>query len=786
MKVVKRSGKKEKVKFDKVLLRLEKLSYGLDTKYVDHAEVAKKTIEGIYDEVATTELDNLSSEIAASLTIKHPDYSLFASRIAVSNIHKNVEKSFSKNIDLLYNNIDEKTGEKAPLITKEIHSIVMKNSDELDAAVLHDRDFTYDFFGIKTLERAYLLKRNGEISETPQQMLLRVALGIHKKDINSAIETYELMSEKFFTHATPTLFNAGTVRPQLSSCFLLAMKKDSIEGIYDTLKSCAKISQYAGGIGVSISNIRSRGSYIKGTGGSSTGIVPMLKNFNETASYVDQGGGKRKGSFAMYLEPWHSDVFDFLDLKKNTGKDEMRARDLFYALWVPDLFMKRVEADEIWSLMDPAVSKKLFDVYGKDFEKLYEEYEKKGMFVKQVKARELWNKIVESQIETGMPYMLYKDSCNEKSNQKNLGTIRSSNLCAEIIEYSSSKEIAVCNLASISLPKFIDDEGVYNFEKLEKVVSVIAKNIDKIIDESFYPIEEGKYSNLRNRPMGIGVQGLADTFAKLKIPFSSDRARTLNKEIFETIYYAALKTSMELSKKKGSYKTFKNSPASKGILQFDMWNVDPTNKRYDWQSLKKEIKKNGLRNSLLIALMPTASTSQILGNNESFEPFTSNLYTRRVLGGEFMVVNKHLLRDLIKLDLWDENMKNRLMAENGSIQNIEEIPKYIKEIYKTVWEIPQKDILEMAKDRGAFVDQSQSMNIFMEGASLAKITSMHFYGWKAGLKTGMYYMRTKSARDAIKFTVEKDTKKIEKNSSARVKQALAAAEDEEICESCSA
>lgn len=754
MQVVKRNGKKEKVKFDKVLLRLEKLSYGLDTKYVDYTDVAKKTLAGIYDGVHTTELDNLSAEIAASMATKHPDYSIFASRIAVSNIHKNVEKKFSENIDLLYKYKDPKNGKKAPLIAKDVHSIIMKNADELDAAILHDRDFKYDYFGIKTLERAYLLRRDGQISETPQQMLMRVAVGIHKKDIKSAIETYELMSKKYFTHATPTLFNAGTPRPQLSSCFLLTMQDDSIAGIYNTLGQTARISQYAGGIGVSIHNVRAKGSYIKGTGGQSNGIVPMLRNFNETARYVDQGGGKRKGSFAMYLEPWHADIFDFLELKKNHGKEEMRARDLFYALWVPDLFMKRVQANEMWSLMDPNVSAGLYDVHGAEFEKLYTKYEKEGKFMKQIPAQDLWFKIVESQIETGTPYMLYKDACNAKSNQQNLGTIRSSNLCAEILEYTSPKEVAVCNLASIALSRFVKEDGTYDFEELGRIVSVVVKNIDKIIDINFYPIKEAEYSNLRHRPMGVGVQGLADTFALMKLPFASPEAKQLNKDIFETMYYHAVKTSMELAAEKGKYKTYKGSPMSKGQFQFDLWGVTPSD-RYDWDALRKDIKKNGVRNSLLMAMMPTASTSQILGNNESFEPMTSNIYTRRVLSGEFIVVNKHLLRDLITEDLWNDDVKNALIAANGSVQNIDGIPAHIKDIYKTVWEISQKDIIDMAADRGAYICQTQSMNVHMENATPAKVTSMHFYGWEAGLKTGMYYFRTKAARDAIKFTVKK-------------------------------
>jgi len=756
--------------------------------------VARKTIAGIYDGVTTTELDNLSSEIAASMATRHPDYSILASRIAVSNIHKNVEKSFSKNFELLYNYKDPKTGEHAPLVSKEIFEIVKKNADELDAAIIHDQDSYYDYFGIKTLERAYLLKRGGVISETPQQMIMRVAVGIHGADIKGALETYDLMSKKYFTHATPTLFNAGTPRPQLSSCFLLTMKEDSIDGIYDTLKQTAQISQYAGGIGVSVHPIRAKGSYIKGTGGVSNGLVPMLKNFNETARYVDQGGGKRKGSFAMYLEPWHADIFDFLDLKKNHGKEEMRARDLFYAMWIPDLFMKRVKEGGTWSLMDPNVSKNLFDLYGEEFDKKYEKYEQEGKFVKQVKAQDLWFKIVESQIETGTPYMLYKDAANEKSNQKNLGTIRSSNLCTEILEYTSAKEVAVCNLASIALNKFVTKEKTFDHDELARITGVIVRNIDKVIDVNFYPVKEAEYSNLRHRPMGIGVQGMADTFAMMKLPFDSPEAKKLNTEIFETIYYAAVEASMELAKKHGAYKTFKGSPMSKGQFQFDLWGVTPSSGRHDWEALRKKVKEHGVRNSLLLAPMPTASTSQILGNNEAFEPFTSNIYTRRVLSGEFVVVNKHLLRDLIDLELWDDEMKQKIIAANGSIQDIPEIPDDIKAIYKTVWEISQKDIIDMAADRGAYICQSQSMNIHMENASPAKVTSMHFYAWEKGLKTGMYYLRTKAARDAIKFTVEKKREAVPVAESDPVKEPVAAsanttqaAEDEEdpmVCIGC--
>ncbi len=761
MYVIKRSGKREKVSFDKVLRRIQNLSFGLDQRYVSCEEVAKKTILGIYDGVKTSELDVLAAEIAASMVSYHPDYSILAGRIITSNLHKQIQRTFSENVKALYHYVDPQTGKKAPLVSKELFEVSQKYAKELDSAIVRERDFDYDYFGVMTMVKGgYILKMKGEPAEIPQYMLMRVALGINLDDINQALKTYEFLSKKYYTHASPTLFNAGTVNPQLSSCFLVAMKDDSIEGIYDTLKECARISQFAGGLGLHIHNIRSKGSYIKGTGGTSNGIVPMLRVFNETARYVDQGGGKRKGAFAVYLEPWHADIFEFLELKKNVGKEELRARDLFYALWVPDLFMERVLNDDLWSLMDPNVSRGLSDCYGDEFKELYEKYEKEGKFVRQVKARDLWFKIIESQIETGVPYMLYKDSANKKSNQKNLGTIKSSNLCAEIIEYSSPDETAVCNLASISLPKFLKKNGEFNHKKLFEVVSLIVRNIDKIIDINFYSTEAGKRSNLRHRPMGIGVQGLADLFAMLNIPFDSKEAQSLNEQIFETIYYAALSESNKLAKKYGAYETFKDSPASKGLLQFDLWGKKPYSerskeKRWDWKSLKKDIKEYGLRNSLLIALMPTASTSQILGNNESFEPFTANVYVRRVLHGEFIVVNKYLIKKLIDLGIWSEELRQRIIYENGSIQNIDEIPEDLKKVYRTVWEIPQRSIIDMAAQRGLYVDQSQSMNIYMEDPDIKKITSMHFYAWKAGLKTGMYYLRSRPARDAIKFTIDK-------------------------------
>jgi ribonucleoside-diphosphate reductase alpha chain len=753
MYVVKRDGRKEAVKFDKITARIKKLCYGLNP-LVAPEKVAMKVIEGLFDGVTTSELDNLAAEVAATNTITHPDYALLASRIAVSNLHKNTKKSFSDTVTDLYEYIDPKTNEKAPLISDEVYKIVKKNADVLDSTIIYDRDFRYDFFGFKTLERSYLLKLNGQVAERPQQMIMRVAVGIHKDDLDAAIETYNYMSEGWFTHATPTLFNSGTPKPQMSSCFLLATKEDSIPGIYDTLKQCAQISQSAGGIGLSIHDIRATGSYIKGTNGTSNGIVPMLRVFNDTARYVDQGGGKRKGSFAIYIEPWHADIFDFLDLRKNHGKEEQRARDLFYALWTPDLFMQRVEENGDWTLMCPHECPGLSDTHGKKFEKLYKKYESEGKGRKTIKAQELWFKILESQIETGTPYMLYKDAANEKSNQKNLGTIKSSNLCTEIIEYTSPDEVAVCNLASIALPKFVVD-GKFDFEKLFKITYRVTRNLDKVIDANYYPVPEARNSNMRHRPIGIGVQGLADAFILMRQAFESEEARQLNKDIFETIYYAALTASKDLAIEKGPYESYKGSPVSKGILQFDMWNVKPSD-RWEWDLLREEIIKNGVRNSLLLAPMPTASTAQILGNNECFEPYTSNIYTRRVLSGEFIIVNKHLLRDLVKLGIWDDRLKNKLMASNGSIQNIDEIPDNIKNLYKTAWEISQKVLLDMAADRGAFIDQSQSLNIFMENANFAKLTSMHFYGWKAGLKTGMYYLRTKSATDAIKFTLDKE------------------------------
>lgn len=759
MLVIKRDGRRESVRFDKITARIENLCYELDPKFIQPIEVAKKVIDGLYDGVTTSELDNLAAEVCASLTVRHPDYAILAARIAISNLHKTTSQSFSNTMKRLYTYVNPKTGENAQLIDTEVYGIIKKYAAKLDEAIDYKRDFGYDYFGYKTLEKSYLIRLDGKVVERPQHMLMRVAVGIHKEDIDSVIETYNLLSEKWFTHATPTLFNAGTPKPQLSSCFLLTMKDDSIDGIYDTLKQCAKISQSAGGIGLSIHHVRAKGSYIKGTNGVSNGIVPMLRNFDMTARYVDQGGGKRKGSFAIYLEPWHADIKDFLELKRNHGKEEMRARDLFYALWIPDLFMKRVEKNEEWSLFCPNEAPGLSDCHGEEFERLYEKYEREGRARETIKAQELWFEVLESQIETGTPYMLYKDAANGKSNQKNLGTIKSSNLCTEIIEYTAPDEVAVCNLASIALPKYVtegpDGKLFFDHNKLYEITKVATKNLNKVIDINYYPVEEARRSNFRHRPIGLGVQGLADAFIMLRMPFDSAEARGLNEDIFETIYFAAAETSMELAKTQGTYETYEGSPASKGILQFDMWGVTPKSGRWNWDQLKEKIKKYGMRNSLLVAPMPTASTSQILGNNECFEPYTSNLYTRRTLSGEFIMVNKHLMKDLIDLGMWNDNMRNRLISTNGSVQNVPGIPQNIKDLYKTVWEISQKVIIDMAADRGAYICQSQSMNIFMQDPNFGKLTSMHFYAWKKGLKTGMYYLRSQAATAAIKFTLDK-------------------------------
>ncbi|KAK9496816.1 hypothetical protein O3M35_012969 [Rhynocoris fuscipes] len=765
--VLKRGGRKEDVHFDKITSRINKLCYGLNPDYIDPVEMTMKVISGLYPGVTTVELDNLAAETAATMTTKHPDFAILAARIAVSNLHKETKKTFSDVIHDLYSYTRDKSGEPTPLISDTHHKIIMDNADRLNSAIIYDRDFNYNYFGFKTLERSYLLKIRGKVVERPQHMLMRVAVGVHGDDIDAAIETYNLMSEGFFTHASPTMFNACTPRPQLSSCFLVAMREDSIEGIYDTLKQTAMISKSAGGIGLHVHCIRAKGTFIAGTNGVSNGLTPMLRVVNNTARYVDQGGNRRPGAFAIYLEPWHADIFEFLDLKKNTGKEEVRARDLFYGLWIPDLFMERVESNGVWSLMCPHLSPGLDDVWGDDFNKLYTKYEEEKRFVRQVEARVLWNAIIESQIETGVPYMLYKDACNRKSNQQNLGTIKCSNLCTEIVEYTSPEEVAVCNLASIALNKFVKPDKTYDFQKLKEITKIVTRNLNKIIDVNHYPVVEARRSNMLHRPIGIGVQGLADLFILMRIPFESEAALEMNKKIFETIYYGALEASCELAQRDGPYETYQGSPASKGILQYDLWNVKPTS-LWDWSVLKAKIAEYGIRNSLLIAPMPTASTAQILGNNESFEPFTTNIYTRRVLSGEFQVVNHHLLRDLVELKLWDDNMKNELIKNNGSIQNIRGIPENLKALYKTVWEISQKTVLQMAADRGAFIDQSQSLNVHIAEPNFGKITSMHFYGWKLGLKTGMYYLRTKPAAQAIQFTVDKTKLKVaEENGSTK-------------------
>lgn len=762
MYVIKRDGSRASVSFDKITSRITKLCYGLDPKFVDPVVIAQKVIQGVYPGVTTVELDELAAQTAASFATQHPDCSILAARISVSNLHKMTTKSFSETISALYAYIHPKTSQPAALISDEVYNVVMKHKDILDAALIHDRDFEFDYFGFKTLEKSYLLKLDGAIAERPQHLLMRVAVGIHMDDIPRVLETYALLSQRYFTHATPTLFNAGTPNPQMSSCFLLSMQEDSIDGIYDTLKHCAIISKYAGGIGLALSNIRASASYIRGTNGTSNGIVPMLRVFNNTARYVDQGGGKRKGSIAAYLEPWHADVFAFLDLRKNHGDENQRARDLFYALWIPDLFMERVQANGEWTLMCPNECPGLDECHGDEFKQLYTKYEQEGKGRETIKAQQLWFAILDSQVETGTPYMLFKDHCNNKSNQKNLGTIKSSNLCTEIVEYTSPDEIAVCNLASISLSKLTTPAtdydgtgGTFDFDKLKKISEVVTRNLNKVIDRNFYPRQECKNSNFRHRPIGIGVQGLADVFMMLKIPFDSEKAKKLNKDIFETIYFGACTASCEMAKEEGPYETYEGSPASQGILQYDMWNVTPSD-RWDWAGLKENIKENGMRNSLLVAPMPTASTAQILGNNESTEPYTSNMYNRRVLAGEFTVVNKHLLRELTKSGLWTPSVRNRIIADGGSVQNVPEIPKHMRNVYKTVWEISQRVILDMAADRGAFICQSQSMNVHIADPSTSKLTSMHFYAWKRGLKTGMYYLRTRPKADAIKFTVDQE------------------------------
>lgn len=755
MYVFKRDGRKERIMFDKITSRVQHLCYDLNMEFVDPSYITMKVISGIYAGVTTVELDNLAAETAAQMAVQHPDYQVLAARIAVSNLHKETKKSFSEVIHDLYTYVNPKNDKESPMISDETYKVITANAERLNSAIVYKRDFNYNYFGFKTLERSYLLKITGKTAERPQQLLMRVAVGIHGEDIDAAIETYNLLSEKWFTHASPTLFNAGTTRPQLSSCFLLTMKDDSIEGIYDTLKECALISKSAGGIGLNVHCIRARGSYIAGTNGQSNGLLPMLRVFNNTARYVDQGGNKRPGAFAMYLEPWHADIFEFLDCRKNHGKEESRARDLFFALWIPDLFMKRVEEDKMWSLMCPNECPGLADCWGEEFEALYEKYEKEGRFKKQMKAQQLWYAVLESQTETGTPYMLYKDACNRKSNQQNLGTIKCSNLCTEIVEYSSADETAVCNLASIALNMFVKSDKTFDFAKLKFVSKVVTRNLNKIIDVNYYPVESARRSNMKHRPIGIGVQGLADAFILMRYPFDSEDARKLNRDIFETIYFGALEASCELAEKLGPYETYEGCPVSKGILQHDMWGVVPDSGLWNWDELRAKIAKHGVRNSLLLAPMPTASTAQILGNNESIEAYTSNVYVRRVLSGEFQIINQHLLKDLTEMGLWNDDLKNEIIANNGSIQAVSKIPNDIKKLYRTVWEISQKAIMDMAADRGAYIDQSQSLNIHLADTNFGKLTSMHFHGWRIGLKTGMYYLRTKPAANPIQFTVDK-------------------------------
>ena len=797
MRVIKRTGEQESVSFDKVLARISNLSDGLN---VNVYEIAQKVCSRIYDLVKTSELDELSAQMCSSMIVDHPDYGVLASRIIISNHHKNTSPSFSETINILYENQDDE-GNNNPLISKDLFDVVQKNKEKLNSYIDYQRDYSFDYFGFKTLERSYLLKVNGKIVERPQHMLMRVALGIHGWDFKDALETYDYMSKKYFIHATPTLFNAGTTCAQLSSCYLLSMNGDSVDAIFESLKECALISKHSGGIGLHIHNIRAKGSRIRGTNGTSDGILPMLKVFNHTGRYINQSG-KRNGSIAIYLEPWHADVESFLDMKKNQGNEEERARDLFYALWIPDLFMERVKEGKMWSLMCPDRCPGLSDVYGDEFNTLYQKYEAEGKFTKQVKAQDIWFKILESQIETGVPYLLFKDACNKKSNQKNLGTIRSSNLCTEIIEYSSPDEIAVCNLASICLPTYIcyseNGEPYFDFEKLHQVTMIITKNLNKVIDINFYPHPKAKKSNLRHRPIGIGIQGLADLLVLMRMPFESKEAKDLNLLIFETMYHAALTQSMNISKKRheyflestssdttdtrqqqiqaylkttefdpkpdskypGAYSSFDGCPASQGILQYDMWNMKPTPGRYDWDSLKEDIKKYGIRNSLLLAPMPTASTSQIMSFNECLEPFTSNLYKRKTLAGEFILVNKYLIKDLIDRNLWNKDMKTTIMLSEGSIAHISEIPKDLRELYKTVWEISQKTLIDMAADRGAFICQSQSLNLFMDGdkAHFKALTSMYFYAHAKGLKTGVYYLRTKPKAKVQQFTIDPSLK----------------------------
>jgi ribonucleoside-diphosphate reductase subunit M1 len=771
MNLKKRNGTLQPLDESKIRRRFDRVTEGLDLNYVDIPKMVEVVMKGCTDQMPTGKLDELIAQTAAYAVTKHPDYGLLGGRLAVTNLHKTTSPSVLETFRRLHDNKCILIDRAAPLVAEDVWEVVKQHHEELQAMIDYARDLRYEYFGYKTLERSYLLRSEVsrgklEIVERPQHMLLRVAIGIHLNDLTRVKETYELLSLGMFTHATPTLFNAGTPQPQMSSCFLLAMREDSIEGIYDTLKQCAQISKAAGGIGMHIHCIRSSGSYISGTNGTSNGIVPLLRVWNNTARYVDQGGGKRKGAFAVYLEPWHGDIFDFLQLRRNTGKDEQRARDLFYGLWIPDLFMKRVESNGKWTLMDPNTSPGLHETYGAEFERLYERYEAEGRGVKTVQAQELWFAILESQIETGTPYMLYKDACNAKSNQKNLGTIKCSNLCTEIVEYTSPDEVAVCNLASIALPRYVDTATLtFNHKRLYEVTKTVVLNLNRVIDRNYYPVEEARRSNMRHRPIGLGVQGLADAFILLRLPFSCPEAQKLNEEIFETLYYAAVESSCDIAEKDGPYETFQGSPASQGQLQFDLWGQQPSSGRWDWAKLKERVKRVGLRNSLLMAPMPTASTSQILGNNECFEPFTSNIYLRRVLSGEFPVVNKYLVVDLIKQGLWTEDIRNQIINNNGSVQRIAEIPADLRELYRVVWEIRQKDVIDMAAARGKYIDQSQSLNLFLESPKTTQLTSMHFYTWKQGLKTGMYYLRTRPAVDAIKFTV--DMKKIKESESGK-------------------
>lgn len=778
MRVKKRNGSFEIIAFDKILNRVKNLGKSANITSINYASLVIKVIDQLYDGIPTTKIDELTAEQCAALSTQHPDYITLASYIATSNNHKNTDASFYKVMTKLYKNKDNHKCSSS-LISEKTMSLITKHKEELENIVVHQRDFLIEYFGYKTLECSYLMKINGQVVERPQHMWLRVSIGIHGDNIDKIKETYDLMSQKYFTHATPTLFNSGTLRPQLSSCYLIAMESDSLGGIFNTLTDCAHISKWAGGIGLHIHNIRARGSLIRGTNGASTGIVPMLRVFNCTARYVDQGG-RRNGSFAIYLEPWHADICDFLELKKNHGDEEIKARDLFYALWVPDLFMKKIKENEDWCLFCPDECPGLSDVYGDAFENLYHKYESEGREKCKLKARDLWFKILDSQMETGTPYLLYKDACNKKSNQQNVGTIKSSNLCCEIIQYSDDKETAVCNLASIALNRFVKEDKTFDFELLHSVTKSVTYNLNQVIDINYYPTEKTKKSNMRHRPIGIGVQGLADTFMMMDFTFNSSQAKQLNTHIFETIYHAALEMSVELSKKHGPYDSFQGSPASKGILQFDMWNVDPGNSRYDWTEMKKSIVTHGIRNSLLIAPMPTASTSQILGNNEAFEPITSNIYTRRTLAGEFIVINKYLMRELIDMGLWTEALKNNIIANRGSVQHLTNLSEHMRNKYKTVWELPMKDLIDMSADRAAFICQSQSLNLWMEEPSYGPLTSMHFYAWNKGLKTGLYYLRRKPKHQAQQFTIEPE--KIQNNTATDQSQSD---NEDFVCTMCS-